>query len=817
MARARLRRRRRVLLDGARVRRQRRRGRAGGGGAWRSARSRRDRRRSPASRSSSGTRLDRRRSSRASARQPRWPRIAATPEALRRGCDRAGATSPTCIGPDVVRLEPAAASLTLSPALAASPRCVYDTTRFGTALIYARRAGRSTRERQAGARRHHDAARRRRRRRCAIPTPAQRRPPISTSRDAGDEPHARCACRCDRRRSILDFGDGLDRRRHRAQRRHRRAPSCRSARSSPATSRRAPPTIAPSSATSCWRGWSSTSGRPRPIPASTSSPRTASSPIAPASSGRSCRSRSTAPSGAAIGRRSRCCSPRRCCRRRSTCGSTPTIATASTASRPSTARACYVVRFTPNATSTAQVALSRHGVDRSRDVPPPQAAGGADRPGGAGRVERRDGALRHGRRAPAAAQIFLPIETVTRQIVLVAGRNILVEKTTRFSEYQLNPGDFEARRARGAAQRSHHVPRHRQGHALLRQGRRHARRQRQGDDQRQGDGDRHDDRSVVRLPAADPRHQLSRFRVRQPRLAARAAVRRRARARQHPAAEADRPDRRQRRLLRHRRAGQRSRLRRRRAARRRARADVAALGRRQSRLAVHQLPEAAGELPVRLQRASSRIGRPPRTSSCRAARSRTASAWATSTGARGYSLVANGTWYGRQAWERVGAGRRRDRDAAHLHEVQRVGGQGDLSLAADQGAASTPPTSAAAISIGSAPTSSGCSTTPRSTACRPPASATTSSPWCAARTRSTPSSSTASTSSSIAAGAGCAAPAAPTGKASPGSAAAFNLRAPWSTILRAEIGKSFLASRYRENGSVVAQILFLKPLKSKSK
>jgi len=50
-----------------------------------------------------------------------------------------------------------------------------------------------------------------------------------------------------------------------------------------------------------------------------------------------------------------------------------------------------------------------------------------------------------------------------------------------------------------------------------------------------------------------------------------------------------------------------------------------------------------------------------------------------------------------------------------------------------------------------------------------------------------------------------------------GIGAAFNMRAPWNTILRGEIGKSFLAPRYRENGSVVAQILFLKPLKSKAK
>jgi hypothetical protein len=48
-----------------------------------------------------------------------------------------------------------------------------------------------------------------------------------------------------------------------------------------------------------------------------------------------------------------------------------------------------------------------------------------------------------------------------------------------------------------------------------------------------------------------------------------------------------------------------------------------------------------------------------------------------------------------------------------------------------------------------------------------------------------------------------------------GIGAAFNVRAPWNTILRAEVGKAFLAPRYRENGSVVAQILFLKPLKSR--
>ncbi|MPY88983.1 MAG: hypothetical protein GEU99_13775 [Luteitalea sp.] len=39
-----------------------------------------------------------------------------------------------------------------------------------------------------------------------------------------------------------------------------------------------------------------------------------------------------------------------------------------------------------------------------------------------------------------------------------------------------------------------------------------------------------------------------------------------------------------------------------------------------------------------------------------------------------------------------------------------------------------------------------------------------------------------------------------------------NLRAPWRTILRAEVGKSFLPRQYQSLGSTVVQILFLKPL-----
>ena len=50
------------------------------------------------------------------------------------------------------------------------------------------------------------------------------------------------------------------------------------------------------------------------------------------------------------------------------------------------------------------------------------------------------------------------------------------------------------------------------------------------------------------------------------------------------------------------------------------------------------------------------------------------------------------------------------------------------------------------------------------------------------------------------------------GSAITGLGAAFSLRAPWNTILRSDIGKSFLPERYRKNGSVVVQIMLLKPL-----
>jgi hypothetical protein len=50
-------------------------------------------------------------------------------------------------------------------------------------------------------------------------------------------------------------------------------------------------------------------------------------------------------------------------------------------------------------------------------------------------------------------------------------------------------------------------------------------------------------------------------------------------------------------------------------------------------------------------------------------------------------------------------------------------------------------------------------------------------------------------------------------QAIPGIGAAFNLPAPWNTILRADVGKSWLPDRYDSLGSMTLQIMLLKPLR----
>ena len=46
-----------------------------------------------------------------------------------------------------------------------------------------------------------------------------------------------------------------------------------------------------------------------------------------------------------------------------------------------------------------------------------------------------------------------------------------------------------------------------------------------------------------------------------------------------------------------------------------------------------------------------------------------------------------------------------------------------------------------------------------------------------------------------------------------GIGAAINLRAPWNTMLRADVGKSLLPDRYRGIGSATLQVMILKPLR----
>ncbi|MEO8483483.1 MAG: hypothetical protein ABI634_14820 [Acidobacteriota bacterium] len=56
---------------------------------------------------------------------------------------------------------------------------------------------------------------------------------------------------------------------------------------------------------------------------------------------------------------------------------------------------------------------------------------------------------------PARGPVFLPVHVTTKQIWLVAGQNLLVEKEVRYSAFEIEPQDFGMRRA--AAHASDHV------------------------------------------------------------------------------------------------------------------------------------------------------------------------------------------------------------------------------------------------------------------------------------------------------------------------------------------------------------------------
>ena len=125
--------------------------------------------------------------------------------------------------------------------------------------------------------------------------------------------------------------------------------------------------------------------------------------------------------------------------------------------------------------------VSRHGLDRPSIV-------------------RQGAAFKRCRRAPqrrlsrtrrstlttwsatsAECRLFLLTQQTARLIVLIAGRNLLLEKATRLHRFQTERGRIPCRARGGASGPAHHVPRHRRGGALPGEGRRRAGRQRAGD------------------------------------------------------------------------------------------------------------------------------------------------------------------------------------------------------------------------------------------------------------------------------------------------------------------------------------------------
>ena len=243
-------------------------------------------------------------------------------------------------------------------------------------------------------------------------------------------------------------------------------------------------------------------------------------------------------------------------------------------------------------------------------------------------------------------------------------------------------------------------------------------------------------------------------------------------------------------------------------------ADLAADDRAQSRLAVHAVPETVRLLPVPVRRLHARhhdlrdVRRAGEHDHQRLRRRRG------STAAAATARSSNGAWFARAGMARVG--RRRRQTPTTLQPIVREIQRQPVARLLLQPVPQDPPERGVvrrhAISTGSPSISSGCSTTPVSTVCRRRASASRSSGRHAARTRSTSSTSTGSISSSSARGAA-------TGRSTTtwqpitGLGAAINFRAPKNTILRADFGKSFLPDRYRGIGSATLQVMILKPLK----
>ena len=112
--------------------------------------------------------------------------------------------------------------------------------------------------------------------------------------------------------------------------------------------------------------------------------------------------------------------------------------------------------------------------------------------------------------------VYLFSRLTSRQIMLIAGRNLLVEKQVVFSDFRVNDEKFaeerqQARRSDALMYRDTDARAPAPGQA-----RRRARRQRHDNDERQGAGRRGDVRPVLRLPAAAVRHRLRELQLPEP-------------------------------------------------------------------------------------------------------------------------------------------------------------------------------------------------------------------------------------------------------------------------------------------------------------
>ncbi len=139
---------------------------------------------------------------------------------------------------------------------------------------------------------------------------------------------------------------------------------------------------------------------------------------------------------------------RKCCRCRFSCASATTIAIGSRAPSASASYDCYVVRFDP--VRERAVAVSRDRVDRAQDVRAREGVRRADGPLRAGRLQRGDPDATLPVASIGNRPIFLFTGLTARQIILIAGRNILVEKIVAFERFPRQ----RSRLRRGARERA---------------------------------------------------------------------------------------------------------------------------------------------------------------------------------------------------------------------------------------------------------------------------------------------------------------------------------------------------------------------------